>query len=679
MMRKQNLFVIGLDDLRLQQLKQLPQAQHCAFHPLLGIDAIRDPARCDMPELIHDAVDTLVGFKGTVDGIASLCDFPASVLVPILAARFALPSPGLEAVLICEHRYWSRREQAAAVRDQVPRFQAFDPLADHLSEQIGLAPPYWVKSFESFRADRSFPIHRPPDLSAALAAIPRGEAVLSEPFRWVLRNVEVPASIAEVKESFVAEAMVSGARHTLEGYIHDGEVHGLVLSDAVRKPETSSACHADPASSPTLKIERRMHAIACAVLARIGLDNAPFTIEFLYDETTDRLWLLELHPRLSRMHGDLFEQAHGLSRLGVMVDLALGRKPTLMSEHDKPRGVGVQPSADEAPVCDHPADLAEKAIVNGSTRVAQADIEVAGSRILVVDDEEPNRVALKTTLSDAGFCVDLAQDSQQLFARLQEAKPDLILLDIRLPGDDGFTLCERLQADPNTVDIPVIFVTSIHKNAASIAKGFAAGGVDFVTRPFFPEELIARVQTHLRLKMYREHLEALTRVDPLTGLLNRRAMFEQLESERRRALRTGLIYALVLADIDHFKPVNDDHGHRCGDAVLASVASILKDRMRRSEKVCRWGGEEFLLLLPATDAKGAAVLAEELRAAVAATAFSCGGQTLRITLSFGIMADSGEQPFGVCIRKADDALYAAKGAGRNRCVTHADAARSLAE
>lgn len=657
MMRKQNLFVIGLDDLRLEQLQQLPQAERCAFHPLLGIDAIRDPARCDMPELIHDAVDTLAGFKGSVDGIASVCDFPGSVLVAILAARFDLPSPALEAVLTCEHRYWSRREQAAAVCAQVPRFQAFDPLDDNLSEQIRLAPPYWVKPFESFRTDRCFPIHRLPDLGAALATIPRAEALLSEPLRWMLNNVEVPASIAEARESFVAEAMVSGVRHTLEGYIHDGEVYGQILSDAEHAPK----------SSLTLEIERQMRDIARKVLARIGLNHAPFTIECLYDKASDHLWLLELHPRLSQMSGAPVEQAHGRWRLGVMVDLALGHKPTPIDEYDRSRGARGQPGADEPPVA------------KGPMRVAQADVEVAGSRLLVVDDEQSNLIALETTLRNAGFRIDLAQDSEQLFARLQQAKPDLILLDIRLPGDDGFTLCERLQGDPDTADIPVIFVTSIYKDANSIGKGFAAGGVDFIARPFFPEELIARVQTHLRLKKYREHLESLTRVDPLTGLLNRRAMLEQLESERSRALRTGLIYALVLADIDHFKPVNDNHGHRCGDAVLASVASILKERMRRSEKVCRWGGEEFLLLLPATDAKGAAVLAEELRAAVAATAFSCGGQTLRLTLSFGIMADAGEQSFDTCICMADDALYAAKHAGRNCCVTHANAARSWSE
>ena len=214
----------------------------------------------------------------------------------------------------------------------------------------------------------------------------------------------------------------------------------------------------------------------------------------------------------------------------------------------------------------------------------------------------------------------------------------------------------------------------MHKDAKSIGRAFASGGVDFLTRPFLPEELIARVQIQLRVEQHWRQLKELTRIDPLTGLLNRRAMCEQLETERRRAFRTGSPYALLLGDIDHFKPVNDDNGHHCGDTVLSAVAALLKERVRRSEQVCRWGGEEFLLLLPDTDAAGAAVLANALRSAVADSAFTCDNdRTLRVTLSFGIMADSGECTVEECLSKADAALYAAKHAGRNCCMTHADA------
>ncbi|MFP4076884.1 MAG: diguanylate cyclase [Halochromatium sp.] len=673
-MSQQNLFVIGLDDVGLRQLQQLPQAEHCAFHPLLEVDAIREVAHCDLRELIHQAVDTLAGFKGTVDGIASACGFPATVLVPILANRFDLPSPSLEAVLKCEHSYWNRCEQAEAIPEHVPRFQAFDPFEDASVERLEMKPPYWIHSVESFRSDRVFAVHRPQELSSALAAIRREDALLSKPFRWLLEHFTVPATIRRMQETFVAESMVAGERCTLAGYIHEGHVQGHMLSPGLREPDPFSLCREDDASPLRREVESRVLAIAGAVLARIGLDNAPFSLEVFYDQRSDHIWLLDIHPVISPAGCERPERFQGISPLGVMVNLALGRKPATIKRHTKPNIVAPAPRAKDS--ADRAHEPAKRVETDAPTCPVLASVEVTDSRILVVDDQEHNLTTLKTMLHDAGFVhIDLAHNSDELFAQLGQRKPDLILLDVRLPGRDGFQICEQLQANPEYAEIPVVFITAMHKDAATIRRAFATGGIDFLTRPFLPEELIARVQIHLRVERYWKQLKEQAHIDPLTGLLNRRAMTEQLEVERERAQRTDLIYALVLADIDHFKPVNDTYGHRCGDLVLKAVASIFKDRIRRSEHLCRWGGEEFLLLLPDTDAAGAAVLAEDLRAAVAATTFACDEGAVTISLSFGIMADSGERPLDVCISLADAALYAAKDAGRNRCVTHAEAAR----
>lgn len=674
MMHKQNLFFIGLDDATLQQLEQLPQAEHCAFHPLLEVDAIRDGAHCDLRGLIHEAVDSLAGFEGTVDGIVSDWGFPATVLVPILAARFRLPSPSLEAVLKCEHSYWSRREQAAAVPEHVPRFQAFDPFDDDLLDRLALEPPYWIRSFESFRSDLVFPVHGPQELNTVLAVIRREEALLCAPFRWVLENIEVPAEMRQMKESFIAESMVAGERCTMEGYVHEGEVHGHLLGVGLRESDPFSLCRGDEASPLRHQVERRVLAIAGAVLKRIGLDNAPFRLDLFYNQRSDHIWLLGINPVISQAGSERFEQSQGISPLGVMVDLALGRKPVTIKGHTKPSIVAPEPRAKDA--ADRAPEQAKRVEANASRGPMLARAELADSRILVVDDQEHNLAIIATMLRNAGFAhIDLARNSDELFAQLGQSKPDLILLDIRLPGRDGFQICEQLQASPEHAETPIIFLTAMHKDAASIRRAFAVGGVDFLTRPFFPEELIARVQIQLRLERHWRQLKELTRIDPLTGLLNRRAMCEQLEAERRRALRTGSPYALLMGDIDHFKPVNDDNGHDCGDAVLCGVATLLKERVRRSEGACRWGGEEFLLLLPDTDAAGASVLADALRSAVAESAFTCdNGRALRVTLSFGIMADNGERPVDACISKADAALYAAKNAGRDCRMTHADAA-----
>lgn len=504
----------------------------------------------------------------------------------------------------------------------------------------------------------------------------REDALLSKSFRWLLENVTVPAEIRQMKETFVAEAMVAGERCTLEGYLHEGNLHGHMLSLGLREPDPFFLCHEDEANPLRREVERRVLAIAGAVLARIGLDNAPFRLDVLYNQRSDHLWLLDIQPVISRAGSERFEQFQGISPLGVMVDLALGRKPVTIKRHTKPSIVAPAPRAKDA--TDRAPEPAKGVETDASTSTCPvlAGVEVTDSRILVVDDQEHNLALLEKMLRDAGFVhIDLARNSDELFAQLGPRKPDLILLDIRLPGRDGFQICEQLQASPENAEIPVVFITSMHKDATTIKRAFATGGIDFLARPFLPEELIARVQIHLRVERYWKQLKEQAHIDPLTGLLNRRAMMEYLEAERGRARRTGLIYALVIADIDHFKPVNDTYGHGCGDLVLTAVASLFKDRIRRSERVCRWGGEEFLLLLPDTDAAGAAVLAEDLRAAVAATRFACDEGAVTISLSFGIMADSGERPLDACISRADAALYAAKDAGRNRCVIHADAAR----
>ncbi|WP_462322634.1 ATP-grasp domain-containing protein [Halochromatium sp.] len=346
-MHKQNLFFIGLDDSRLQQLEQLPQAEHCAFHPLLEVHAIHDPLHCDMRALIHEAVDTLAGFKGTVDGIASDWGFPASALVPILAARFRLPSPPLEAVLRCEHCYWGRREQAEAVPEHVPSFQAFNPRDDDLPERLALEPPYWIHPFESFRSDLVFPVHRPEQLDAALPLIRRQEALLSEPFQWILTNFEVPADIRQMRETFLAEPMIAGERCTVEGYIHEGEVHGHILGGGLGNSDPFSLCRSDEANPLRREVESRVLAIAEVVLTRIGLDNALFSLDFFYNQDNDHIWLLGINPVISRAGSERFEQAQGISPLGVMVDLALGRKPVAIQQDTKPSIATAEPRAED--------------------------------------------------------------------------------------------------------------------------------------------------------------------------------------------------------------------------------------------------------------------------------------------------------------------------------------------
>ncbi len=308
--------------------------------------------------------------------------------------------------------------------------------------------------------------------------------------------------------------------------------------------------------------------------------------------------------------------------------------------------------------------------------------------ILVVDDYPANLHVLLESLKDAGYKALIAINGESAIRQADFAKPDMIILDVMMPGMDGFETCRRLKKQPNTQEIPVLFMTALSETVDKL-KGFQVGGVDYITKPFNIVELLARVSVHLELKWAREalehanqelqdaneklrrsqaQLERMARIDPLTELANRRDMLERLEQETQRSERASSSFALVLCDIDDFKRVNDTHGHDCGDVVLVSVAKLLRDNLRGQDHVARWGGEEFLLLLADTDESGAARLAERIRAAVAGAAYPYSDQSLAISMTFGVSMYQAGEGMHACLIHADQALYQGKEQGKNRVV-----------
>lgn len=297
-----------------------------------------------------------------------------------------------------------------------------------------------------------------------------------------------------------------------------------------------------------------------------------------------------------------------------------------------------------------------------------SDIDISGSTVLVVDDNPQNLQVVGNLLNPLGFHLQFVVGGERVVDVASAEKPDLILLDIHMPKIDGFEVCRRLQGRPETREIPVIFLTAAYKDEESIVKGFEAGAVDYVTKPFFREELVARIRTHLQLKRYKEHLLELSITEPLTGLFNRRRMNERLTEEWTRVQRNGSCFAVVLGDVDRFKSFNDTYGHTCGDLVLKGIAKVLQDSIRGQDMVGRWGGEEFLVMLPETTIDGAFTLAEKLRAAVQDHPWRCDSQTMAVTITFGVACcDASVEP-DECVRRADAALYQGKDAGRNRVV-----------
>jgi diguanylate cyclase (GGDEF)-like protein len=301
----------------------------------------------------------------------------------------------------------------------------------------------------------------------------------------------------------------------------------------------------------------------------------------------------------------------------------------------------------------------------GGSHVAVEDVP---SRVLVIDDDLVTARATEAVLRAAGFLTARCCDPADAYEAILRERPDLVILDVLLGEVDGFEVCRRVRANAALQLVPIIFVTRRGEIEERV-RGLQVGGNDYLAKPFDPPELVARVHSHL------SRLSALCEMairDGLTRCYNNKYFKMRLEQELVRARRYGSALALGLLDVDHFKQVNDTHGHPGGDAVLAHLASLLIASVRSSDIVARYGGEEFAFVLVEAGLPEAKVVAERMRASVEAHEFEVpGGARLRATASIGIAAAHGNEPAAGLIQRADAALYEAKATGRNRVRTSA--------
>jgi two-component system, cell cycle response regulator len=291
--------------------------------------------------------------------------------------------------------------------------------------------------------------------------------------------------------------------------------------------------------------------------------------------------------------------------------------------------------------------------------------------VLVAESSDSIRAELLRQLGERGHRVAGAGDGEQLLALVERELPDVVVLDHELPGLDGMTMLDRLRADDRLAAVPVIMLTE-SSDPELLVEALRRGAHDYLRKPFDPAELDARVIAALRVKRLHDALleanrrlaqQALT--DDLTGLANRRHGAHQLAREVALGVRHGRLLALVRVDVDHFKAINDTYGHQAGDQVLTEVARRLAGAVRGGDELARWGGDEFVALLPGTDKPGALRAAERLRAAVTAAPIDAAGMALDVTVSVGWAYWVGDTPDDLLAR-ADRALYRAKDAGRNQ-------------
>ena len=298
--------------------------------------------------------------------------------------------------------------------------------------------------------------------------------------------------------------------------------------------------------------------------------------------------------------------------------------------------------------------------------------------ILIVDDVPANVQFLGKLLREEGYKIAHAPNGQKALELIPRVRPDLVLMDVMMPELDGFEACRRMKEHPDMKDIPVIFL-SARTESEDVLKGFRVGGVEYIHKPFNADELLVRVRNHLELvesrrliihymdELGRQNalLEELAITDSLTGLYNHSHIIERLQQEHANALRYGNALSLVMLDIDYFKKVNDTWGHQTGDSILRGVAEIIRNSIREGDIAGRYGGEEFMLLLPNTASAGASAIAGRIREGIEQMRWE--PAELTVTVSGGIGELEDETPAEL-IGRADANLYRAKDAGRNRII-----------
>ncbi len=328
-----NVFVVGMNDLNAERLKRLRGVEDVAFHPLLTPAQVYETQDFDIPAMLKEAEDILDAFDGSIDAIVGYMDFPVSTMLPILCRKYGTPQASLEALLKCEHKFWSRVVMRELIPDHIPKFTAFDPFDEDALSKVGAAElrfPFFVKPIKSSGSRLGFRIDSPEDFDYATEKLRAEIRSIGEPFDHVLAQADLPDEIRAVEGHYcMAEQVIGGRQCTVEGYVHDGEVVPYGTVDSIRYPQVLSFFYYLYPSTLPPKVQHKMWEITRTIMAHIGYDNAGFNVEYYWDEVQDKIWLLEINTRIAQSHCDLFEMVDGVSHQQVTIDLGLGRKPDM--------------------------------------------------------------------------------------------------------------------------------------------------------------------------------------------------------------------------------------------------------------------------------------------------------------------------------------------------------------
>lgn len=327
-----HIVIPALEDCQRAELETLRNASDCLFHPLLDTRTLVEAEQIDFNALLQQCRTAIAALGVPITGLIAHWDFPTSVLVPLLSRDQALPSPSLESVLKCEHKYWSRLLQQEVIPECVPRFALLDPFAEHPEKSIDLPFPFWIKPIKSFSSQLGFRIDSDADLRDALAAIRARIHHLGAPFDQALSHIDLPRALQGIGgHHCIVEEILEGVQAAPEGSVANGrfQTHGLFdmqRDEAGQRYENLIYPSALPAP-----VQQRITEACRKYLHHIGFDNGCFNAEFLWDAGTDTLRVIEFNTRISQSHSEMFVMVDGVSNHEVALDILLARTPDMPS------------------------------------------------------------------------------------------------------------------------------------------------------------------------------------------------------------------------------------------------------------------------------------------------------------------------------------------------------------
>lgn len=327
---RKNIFIIGYEDFNAEELKNLPIGSSVDFHPLITFDEIHGTEKIAALDLFNLAIKRLDESSIKPDAIITYWDFPCTLICSMLNSRYGLNGPNPRSVFKCEHKGWSRSEQRKVIADNIPLFQTFDPNDEAAYEKINLLPPYWIKPIKSFQSWLSFQVTDKNDFEAFRKQMKENVDGLYLPFVDLMRQSRISDIITNSPDSCIAESGLTGHMCTIEGYVYDGQVVVYGVVDSIREKNSNSFQRYQYPSMLPMDVQFRMAECSRKVIDQIDLNDSCFNIEYFYDQTSDTINLLEINPRTSQSHANLFANVHGHSQFQIIIEIALNQRPQPM-------------------------------------------------------------------------------------------------------------------------------------------------------------------------------------------------------------------------------------------------------------------------------------------------------------------------------------------------------------